>query len=185
MGEVATSPAGEQAARLLWRGADVDMAPRVFFLIDAARDRGIYPALRRLAATEPVAALYEGRSARELAGVAPYLLALDPNSPGFDWVWQQPVRAGWGIFIRAPIAIGALRAHLRRLTRVRLEDGRIVLFRFYDPRVLAAFAPTCDAAQMCELFGPIDTLFAVPAVGRMEAFSPSDGGVRHDVHAIG
>jgi hypothetical protein len=35
---------------------------------------------------------------------------------------------------------------------VRLPDGRIVFFRFYDPRVQRLFLPSCDAAQAARLF---------------------------------
>lgn len=31
-----------------------------------------------------------------------------------------------------------------------------MLFRYYDPIVLAMFLPTCTAAELGELFGPID-----------------------------
>jgi hypothetical protein len=44
--------------------------------------------------------------------------------------------------------------HFRRLVRVVDEAGTVMLFRFYDPRVLRAFIPTCTAEQRAELFGP-------------------------------
>jgi Domain of unknown function (DUF4123) len=174
--------AARQASRLLW--PDGDTALRVFFLVDAARDPCIYPALRALASTQPVIPLYEGSSAREMAGVAPYLLGIEEHGRGFDWVWDEPLRATWGIFVRTAVTAVALRQHLQRLTPARLEDGRVVLFRFYDPRVLSVFAPTCDAVQAHELFGPIETCFAVPVTGQMEVFGLTGQGVRREVFAI-
>jgi hypothetical protein len=38
---------------------------------------------------------------------------------------------------------------------VRTDAGQRLLFRFYDPRVLGPFLPTCDAAQLREMFGPV------------------------------
>jgi hypothetical protein len=38
----------------------------------------------------------------------------------------------------------------------RERDGKLLYFRFYDPRVLRRFLPTCDAEQLRQLFGPID-----------------------------
>jgi hypothetical protein len=48
-----------------------------------------------------------------------------------------------------------LRRHLRRLLQVRTEARETLFFRYYDPRVLRAFLPTCDRAQLAEFFGPI------------------------------
>ena len=39
---------------------------------------------------------------------------------------------------------------------VKTEDGEELYFRFYDPRVLRIFLPTCDESQIRELFGPIE-----------------------------
>jgi hypothetical protein len=36
---------------------------------------------------------------------------------------------------------------------VKTEQGKMLYFRFYDPRVLRIFLPTCDAMQLRELFG--------------------------------
>ena len=57
-----------------------------------------------------------------------------------------------------------IRRHLRRFLRVKDERGRRLLFRYYDPIVLAAFLPTCTAAELAEVFGPIDA-FLVETVG--------------------
>ena len=47
--------------------------------------------------------------------------------------------------------------HFRRLIIVENEDDFTKLyFRFYDPRVLRIFLPTCSANQLEELFGPVD-----------------------------
>ncbi|HEY2399507.1 MAG TPA: S1 RNA-binding domain-containing protein, partial [Steroidobacteraceae bacterium] len=44
------------------------------------------------------------------------------------------------------------------------EQGKRLLFRFYDPRVLRPFLPSCEAGQMREMFGPVEH-FAVEANG--------------------
>jgi hypothetical protein len=38
---------------------------------------------------------------------------------------------------------------------VQTADRRKLLFRYYDPRVLRVFLPTCDPAQLWQIFGPI------------------------------
>ena len=52
--------------------------------------------------------------------------------------------------------------HFRAFLQVRLPDGRIVFFRFYDPRVQRLFLKSCDAAQASQLF-------AVPAAWMCES----------------
>jgi hypothetical protein len=37
---------------------------------------------------------------------------------------------------------------------VRVEAGGTFLFRFYDPRVLRAYLPTCDAGELATVCGP-------------------------------
>jgi hypothetical protein len=39
---------------------------------------------------------------------------------------------------------------------VQDENDEELYFRFYDPRVLRMFIPTCDRAQLSEFFGEID-----------------------------
>jgi len=38
---------------------------------------------------------------------------------------------------------------------VQTEDGRELYFRFYDPRVLRIFLPTCNAEEAATFFGPV------------------------------
>jgi hypothetical protein len=42
---------------------------------------------------------------------------------------------------------------------VDIEGGKRVLFRFYDPRVMRVFIPTCDAEQRKEFFGKIESIY--------------------------
>ena len=40
-----------------------------------------------------------------------------------------------------------------------IEGGKRMIFRFYDPRVMRIFIPTCDAEQRTEFFGNIQHFF--------------------------
>ena len=44
---------------------------------------------------------------------------------------------------------------MRRLLQFRTENHKRLFFRYYDPRVLRPFLPTCQPAQLAEVFGPI------------------------------
>lgn len=125
---------------------------RRYALLDAARGPRV---LRCLQTDERSQTLYEGAPAEDLADVAPYLVELDERSLVLDhWIangWGD----SWGMLLTADVMFQDLRRHLRHFLRVQLEGGSIVFFRFYDPRVMRIFLPTCDAQQLGELFGPV------------------------------
>ncbi len=50
-----------------------------------------------------------------------------------------------------PIRI--LRRHLRTLLRVKDESGRYLLFRYYDPRIMRNYLPTCRTGELKTVFG--------------------------------
>lgn len=144
-------------SRLAGAGPDADpVLSGLYFLADAAQDEVIYPRLRGFAVAEDVVPLYQGEAGVELAAVAPYLVSFGTGAQVFDWLWDTAWYRPWGVLIRSAAPIEDLRAHFRRLTRVQTEDGRVLLFRFYDPRVLSAFLPTCAAAEAAEMFGPVE-----------------------------
>lgn len=161
--------AREQAKQILWQqhsGPGRERQPNLYAILDAARDKQIYPVLQRLARTEQILGLYQGHAATELAAVAPYLVNFGITDRVFDWVWEHGWGENWGIFLWSLVSPDTLRAHFRRLTMVQDDGGARLLFRFYDPRVLGAFLPTCDAAQLREMFGPVQRLMLEQDAGR-------------------
>jgi hypothetical protein len=106
------------------------------------------------------ACLYRGELEPDIAECAPYLARLVANTPFTQWVtssWGNH----WGIFALAECDLRTLRRHLRTLNRVYdPETHKPLLFRYYDPRVLSVFLPTCDAEQKAEFFGPVQAYFA-------------------------
>jgi hypothetical protein len=137
----------------------------LYCVIDAAADPCIYAGLRECAAEELIVPLYEGAAARELAAVAPYLAAPIAEGPLLEWLSGPIWDANWGIFVWSEAEPAEVRSHFRRLSKVRTEDGRILLFRLYDPRILSIFLPICDAAQREEVFGPVVQFAARVAPG--------------------
>ncbi len=91
----------------------------------------------------------------DLAEVAPYLFNCIEKSQFYNWVLNTGWGKAWGIFCITTIDFNELRRHFRRFLMVKTEDGLQLYFRFYDPRVLRIFLPTCDAFQLREFFGPI------------------------------
>ncbi len=86
--------------------------------------------------------------------VAPYLVRLHEESEFTRWLLEQGWGRSWGIFVRASGDLKSVRRHFRTLLRVKGPDGRVLYFRFYDPRVLRLYLPTCTAEEFALVFGP-------------------------------
>src|SRR5262249_47179155 len=77
-----------------------------------------------------------------------------------DWVLTEGWGQHWGIFATAPIELDALRRHFRRFLMVRDEHGKSLYFRYFDPRVLRVYLPTCNADELTIIFGPVVRYYA-------------------------
>jgi hypothetical protein len=97
--------------------------------------------------------LYRGELEPDIAEVAPYLVKLDLDSDFFQWLLSGAGQA-WGIYCYcdASIDMAAVRRHFRKLNMVSGPDGKLMLFRYFDPRVLSSLLPICDAAQRRQIF---------------------------------
>lgn len=157
---MARPPLAPDAVRRLLRAlfpepADPETPARVYAVLDAARDPAIYRALYDHEGEVPIRCLYQGDMAIELCEVAPYLVELDRDSPFTAWLLEHGWGDAWGIFVRSTQPFDDVRRHLRKFTVVATEDGRSLLFRFYDPRVLRIFLPIATPDQMKQLFGDV------------------------------
>jgi hypothetical protein len=129
-----------------------DLQP-LFVILDAARDIRILALL--LHHKEECQSLYEGPEGAKLAQVAPYLVRLAPDSQLLDPIVKEGWGKSWGVFLTCASDFQDLRRHLRHFLHVKLPDGEQVYFRFYDPRVMRVFLPTCVAEETNQFFGPI------------------------------
>ena len=149
----------------LWPQGSRTDGLQVYALLDGARDEAIAPAIWQ--SQLPYECLYAGRLSRALELAAPYLLHLSPQSSFFrKWVnegWGQ----AWGLFVIAQpdVTLKSLRKHFRTLLRVMDEQRRVVVFRFYDPRVLRIYLPTCTGSELSMFFGPVRAFACENATG--------------------
>jgi hypothetical protein len=141
----------------------------VWAVLDAARDEQIFPWLRFSGLD--YLCLYSGKLPPELQAAAPYLLELPPASKATRDLLNRAWGNAWGIFLSVHDPAN-LRHHLRQFLRVQDEAGRKLIFRYYDPRVLRVFLPTCDINQLQSFFGSIGSYWAEGAKGEylMEYF---------------
>jgi hypothetical protein len=137
----------------LWRPVEGRASLNVYALVDAARSESIYP---EIMGTNVVSVcLHRGKRAEELAWVAPYLVHLQPEDPFTHWLLDK----GWGksraCFVLSSATLNELNRHFRTYLTVYDEEGKSYFFRFYDPRVLRTYLPTCNAKEIKTIFGPV------------------------------
>lgn len=101
--------------------------------------------------------LYRGELEPDMAVVAPYLVKLEYDHTFVKLVCEQGWGNHWGIFVLTPteVDIRTLRNHFRKFLMVYDPDGKLLYFRYYDPRVLRVYLPTCNAEETKIVFGPI------------------------------
>ncbi len=144
----------------------------LFAVLDAARSPRI---LKLLQGAKPeYESLYEGPEGEELAEVAPYLVSLPRDSELLERLVLGGWGESWGCFLTSPQPFTETRRHLRKFLLVQDErTGRQLYFRFYDPRVLRAFLPTCTAEQRAGFFGPLGSFLVEGARGELLRFKRS------------
>jgi hypothetical protein len=125
-----------------------------YLLLDAARMAGlITEAQTRNAAHD---SLYRGTRDEALSAVAPFLFRFTPGQTFAHWYLRQGWGKSWGVLMKSSRSLEDLAKHFRNFLLVKTETGQSLYFRFYDPRVIRVFLPTCDNAQLREFFGPVD-----------------------------
>lgn len=103
--------------------------------------------------------LWSGDLEPDLEEVAPYMVQLEPNSAFTDWLIKEGWGNHWNIFVESPLDPKAFRKQIRKLLLVRSPEGKSLVFRFYDPRVMDIFVPTCDEEQLEELFEGLSFIY--------------------------
>ncbi|WP_129127732.1 DUF4123 domain-containing protein [Geomonas oryzae] len=132
------------------------MGTTAFAIVDGAAQPDL---LASLAQHRPESyCLFRGALEPDMARVAPYLVALEPEVPFTDWVFSL-----WGlsraIFGLSYRDLHSLKSHLRRHVMIEYED-REVYFRYYDPTVLRNYLPTCLAVELRAFFGDVECFLA-------------------------
>ena len=136
--------------RVLW--PDESLRPvNMWAVLDAAKDRRIFDLVSRSYLEK--CCLFAGELSPELERAAPHLVEMSPRDSVTDSLLEFGWGQAWGIFLQSDDPIRTLRRHLRTFLRVKDEAGHYLLFRYYDPRVLRAYLPTCRAGELKMVFG--------------------------------
>lgn len=138
------APGAARSSGAVWAVLDLARDPRIRTLLMASRLEWL--------------SLYTG-APRELDLVAPHIVEMLPGHRLLQQLLDEGWGRSWGVFVRIDDPT-TLRHHLRRLLKVRDEGGRSLLFRYYDPRVLRSYLPTCTPDELSQMFGPLTNWWA-------------------------
>lgn len=142
------TPTGEDLSGVLTRSGPL------YAVLDAARDDKVFELLA--GCTDEKQSLYDEPAAKEWESVAPYLVRFKPGSPFLKSVLTAGWGKAWGIFLNSAAPFVDVRRQLRNFLFV-MDGAEKVYFRFYDPRVLRQFLPTCTGDEYRNWFGPVSS----------------------------
>ena len=108
----------------------------------------------------PHVCLFSGDLEPDMLYVAPYVAYLSPVGRLTDWLLSNGLGNHWGIFLQSRRSMNEMRRHFRSLVNVYDENANSLTFRFYDPRVIRKYLPTCTGDELRSFFGDVDSFFA-------------------------
>jgi hypothetical protein len=142
----------------------------LYVILDGARDDRVYPNVMLCGLRHTC--LYRGELPEVLAAAAPHLVELEMGVAFTKWLLKFGWGQSWGIFFTSTAHIEDLQRHFRRFLKVRSEQGQRLYFRYYDPRVLRAYLPTCNREERDFVFGPVNQFLVESEDGKgLLAFS--------------
>lgn len=145
---------------LLWPKGD---KRDIWMVLDGARNRSIYTFLVNSYLTSEC--LYAGDLDPMLEAAAPHLVQLEREDKYTRQLLERAWGKSWGIILKCDTSIHRLRRHLRRFLTVSDPRGRKLMFRYYDPRVLRIYLPTCMPDELRTVFGPVECFWTESGEG--------------------
>lgn len=103
--------------------------------------------------------LFKGAAAAatEIETVAPFLISVDLKND-FIEQWAAIWGSNAGLLFISSAQPRSIFRHLREIFVVKNESDQEYFFRFYDPRVLRAYLPTCTYQEIALFFGPLTSI---------------------------
>ena len=149
-----SAPDADMVLNELWSMTDKKRGDTALYaVLDGARHASIFSAVKK--SGFQYECLYRGELDSDLAEAAPYLVRLEPDMPFTHWLVAKGWGDSWGIFLATTASLRDMRQHLRKFLMVYDPEGKPLYFRYYDPRVLRVYLPTCNAEELEIFFGPV------------------------------
>lgn len=154
VGQPVVSPsAGSLLEKLVTAAAPFAENAKLFAIIDGAQAVELAFTARLMG--HPVYTLFSGEMAEAVAHAGPHLVAVGQPLPFLE-KWVETMGRNAGILLQTTAELEVLYAHLREIFVVTDEEGQEYFFRYYDPRVIRTFLPTCTASELEEFFCVVD-----------------------------
>jgi hypothetical protein len=125
----------------------------IWMILDSARDHSIFRML--LECRLQYSCLYSQARSPALEIAAPYVVQLEYQDRNSRRILERAWGHSWGILLKCDTRLDRLRRHLRRFLVVHDPHGGRLVFRYYDPRVLRVYLPTCVGEELRSVFGAI------------------------------
>lgn len=127
----------------------------VYTVIDGA---SVPALLAKLEEYEPESTcLFRGELTFDLAEAAPYLVKLEEDNLFSEWIVQESIDTPCCVYAYSEDDFFTLRKHFRSLLKVESPEGKILHFRYYDPRVMEVYLPTCTVKDNDVIFNKVKT----------------------------
>ena len=136
--------------------AENDMCS-LYAIVDSARDEEAFTYF--LADNIAYRSLFEGKMDVKHFGVSGFLVECQKDSILFDWLTTKAWGGSCSVFFITKASFEEVFKHLQKFNRVYLEDNDVVYFRYYDPRVLRVYLPTCNPKEIRMFYGDIQSFF--------------------------
>jgi Domain of unknown function (DUF4123) len=147
---------GKTVAGFLWDLADNKMG-NLYAIVDSAKNEEVFKYL--LTDNVTYRSLFEGKMDIKLFGVSGFLIECKKDSKLFNWLTTEAWGTSCSIFFISKAPFDEVFSHFQKFIRVYLEDDDVVYFRYYDPRVLRIYLPTCNSKEISTFFGEIKSFF--------------------------
>jgi hypothetical protein len=136
----------------------------LYAIVDTARDGRGSSVLKAMCCDHEI--LYPPKFAYDMDHRGPHLTSVRPGSTCLELLINAGWGNSWGIYLSCPSDFVTVRRHLQKLLFAKLYDGRQALFRFYDPRILRDYLPTCNEDELDQFFGPLSLIHLESGNGR-------------------
>ncbi|MDH5229535.1 MAG: DUF4123 domain-containing protein [Gammaproteobacteria bacterium] len=136
----------------------------IYAIVDAAQDKRLQQAIEKSGCLyRCLLDIYEYPA---LASAAPYLVKTNPDTLFFKALFSEGLGLHWCSFATSVYSFDIVLEHFQFLLYVKLETGKKMLFRYYDPRVMRAYLPSCNMQELQSVFGPIESYWLEDDLGQ-------------------
>lgn len=157
----------------------------LFAIVDAARNETL---LQKLALNQvKYQSLFQGSKVEEqYFAVSPFLVECKEGTELLRWLTTDVWGSSCGVFFTSSDSYINLFTHFRRFLQVGTDDGKKLYFRFFDPRVLRVYLPTCTAEELELFYGAVRRfLVESEGAGSVLSYSRTDTGAGRATADIG